>query len=41
MVKSLLANNSWQQSGRVFKRLAGTLIALLGVYFIVQPFFSA
>jgi cytochrome c-type biogenesis protein len=39
MVKTLLANSSWQQGGRVFKRLAGTMIALLGVYFIVQPFF--
>lgn len=39
MVKRLLANSTWQQGGRVFKRLAGTMIALLGVYFIVQPFF--
>ena len=39
MVKRLLVNSSWQQGGRVFRRLAGMMIALLGVYFIVQPFF--
>ncbi|MBU1567564.1 MAG: cytochrome C biosynthesis protein [Proteobacteria bacterium] len=41
MVKTLLANSSWQQGGRFFKRLAGMMIALLGVYFILQPFFQA
>lgn len=40
MIKRLLVNSSWQQGGRFFRRLAGTLIALLGVYFIVQPFIS-
>ncbi|KAB2888541.1 MAG: cytochrome C biosynthesis protein [Desulfobulbaceae bacterium] len=38
MVKKLLISSIWQQGGRVFRRLAGTMIALLGVYFIVQPF---
>jgi cytochrome c-type biogenesis protein len=38
-VKRLLISSSWQQGGRFFRRLAGTLIALLGVYFIVQPFY--
>jgi len=38
MVKRLLVNSSWQQGGRIFKRLAGTLIALLGLYLVVQPF---
>ncbi len=38
MVKRLLVSSSWQQGGRFFRRLAGGLIALLGVYFIVQPF---
>lgn len=38
MVKRLLVSSSWQQGGRFFRRLAGTMIALLGVYFIVQPF---
>ena len=41
MVKRLLANSAWQQGGRFFRRLAGALIALLGVYFIVKPFFQA
>jgi cytochrome c-type biogenesis protein len=39
MVKRLLVSSSWQQGGRFFRRLAGWLIALLGMYFIVQPFF--
>jgi len=38
MVKRLLVSSSWQQGGRFFRRLAGTMIALLGIYFIVQPF---
>lgn len=38
MVKRLLVSSSWQQGGRFFRRLAGTMIGLLGVYFIVQPF---
>lgn len=38
MVKRLLVNSSWQQGGRIFKRLAGSLIALLGIYLVVQPF---
>ncbi len=38
MVKNLLVNSSWQQGGRLFRRLAGTMIALLGAYFVVNPF---
>lgn len=38
MVKRLLVNSSWQLGGRFFRRLAGSLIAILGVYLIVQPF---
>ncbi len=41
MVKRLLVSSRWQQGGRVFRRLAGTTIALLGVYFIVSPFISS
>ena len=41
MVKRLLVSSSWQQGGRVFRRLAGAMIALLGAYFIVQPFLAA
>lgn len=39
MVKRLLVSSSWQQGGRFFRRLAGVLIAMLGIYFIVQPFY--
>ncbi|EKD37434.1 MAG: hypothetical protein ACD_75C01131G0003 [uncultured bacterium] len=41
MVKRLLANTAWQEGGRIFRRIAGMLIGLLGVYFIVQPFIEA
>lgn len=41
MVKRLLTNSTWQQGGRFFRRIAGALIAMLGVYFIVQPFMAA
>ncbi|MFT5729979.1 MAG: cytochrome c-type biogenesis protein [Desulforhopalus sp.] len=39
MVKRLLDSSSWQQGGKIFRRLAGVLIAMLGVFFIAQPFF--
>jgi cytochrome c-type biogenesis protein len=39
MVKRLLVSSSWQQGGRFFRHLAGAMIGLLGVYFIVRPFF--
>lgn len=38
MVKRILGNSSWQQGGRIFRKLAGTMIAFLGVYFIIAPF---
>jgi cytochrome c-type biogenesis protein len=38
MVKRLLANSAWQRGGMIFRRIAGGMIALLGVYFIIQPF---
>ena len=38
IVKRLLANSSWQQGGRIFRRSAGALIALLGIYFVIQPY---
>jgi cytochrome c-type biogenesis protein len=41
MVRKLLANSAWQRGATVFRRLAGGLIGLLGLYFIAQPFFSA
>jgi cytochrome c-type biogenesis protein len=41
MVKGLLTNSTWQQGGRSFRRIAGMLIGLLGVYFLFQPFMEA
>lgn len=41
MVKRLLASGSWQRGGLVFRRLAGVMIGLLGLYFIAQPFLPA
>lgn len=41
MVKRLLASTSWQRGGTVFRRLAGAMIGLLGIYFIAQPFLPA
>jgi cytochrome c-type biogenesis protein len=38
MVKKLLANSAWQRGGMLFRRVAGVVIGLLGVYFIVSPF---
>ncbi len=40
LVKRFLANRAWQRGGQVFRRLAGGLIACLGLYFILQPFFD-
>lgn len=38
VVKKLLASEKWQNSGVIFRRLAGVTIALMGVYFIALPF---
>jgi cytochrome c-type biogenesis protein len=38
IVKRLLANSSWQQGSKIFRHLAGALIAFLGIYFVIQPF---
>lgn len=38
MVKRLLANSNWQQGGRLVRTMAGSLIGLLGIYFVAQPF---
>ncbi len=37
-VKKLLENSAWNGAGYWFRKLAGSTIALLGVYFIVNPF---
>jgi len=38
LVRRLLANASWQRGGTAFRRLAGILIGLMGIYFIARPF---
>jgi cytochrome c-type biogenesis protein len=40
-VKKLLENSMWNGAGLWFKKIAGTTIVLMGIYFIVTPFFQA
>ena len=40
-VRALLENSTWQGAGNSFRKRAGALIGVLGIYFIVNPFFSA
>lgn len=37
-VRKLMENSTWQGAGAWFRKGAGVLICLLGVYFIVNPF---
>jgi cytochrome c-type biogenesis protein len=39
-VRKLIEKQSWQTGGQWFRRGAGVLIGLLGLYFITSPFFS-
>lgn len=39
-VKKVLENSKWQSASDWFRKGAGTVICLLGVYFIINPFFS-
>ncbi len=39
-VRKVIENQSWQTGGQWFRRGAGGLIVLLGLYFIANPFFS-
>jgi cytochrome c-type biogenesis protein len=41
LVRRLMANSSWQRGGTAFRRLAGILIGLMGLYFVARPFFPA
>jgi len=38
MVRKLTENSAWQGAGMWFRRSAGIVIALLGIYFISSPF---
>lgn len=40
MVRKLTESSAWQGAGMWFRRCAGVVIALLGVYFIAGPFVS-
>jgi len=37
-VRKLMENSTWQGAGTWFRRAAGVVIVLLGVYFILNPF---
>ena len=41
LVRRLMANASWQRSGAAFRRMAGIIIGLMGLYFVVRPFLPA
>jgi cytochrome c-type biogenesis protein len=39
-VRRLVENSAWQGAGSWFRKIAGVFICLLGVYFILNPFFG-
>jgi cytochrome c-type biogenesis protein len=41
LVRRLMANASWQRGGTAFRRVAGILIGLMGIYFVAKPFLPA
>ena len=41
LVRRLMANASWQRGGTAFRRMAGILIGLMGLYFIARPILPA
>lgn len=38
VVRKLIESSSWQGAGNIFRKSAGTIIILLGIYFIINPF---
>ena len=40
-VRKLMENSAWQGAGSWFRKGAGVLIGLLGIYFVISPFVSA
>jgi cytochrome c-type biogenesis protein len=38
VIRKLVENSTWQSAGSWFRKAAGTVICLLGVYFILNPF---
>jgi len=41
LVRRILENSAWQITGDWFRKGAGTVICLLGAYFIINPFFGS
>mgnify|MGYP002261080263 CR=1 FL=1 len=41
VVRKLVENSAWQDAGGWFRKAAGALICLLGVYFILNPFLGS
>ncbi|MBU4345262.1 MAG: cytochrome c biogenesis protein CcdA [Proteobacteria bacterium] len=39
-VRRLMENSAWQGAGRWFRKGAGAVIGLLGIYFVLNPFFA-
>ena len=39
-IRRLTDNSYWQMTGLWFRRMAGAVIALLGIYFIANPIFA-
>jgi cytochrome c-type biogenesis protein len=39
-VRKVIENHSWQTGGQWFRRSAGILIGILGIYFMANPFLS-
>lgn len=40
-VRKLMENSAWQGAGSWFRKGAGAVICLLGIYFIVNPFVAS
>ncbi|NQT10487.1 MAG: sulfite exporter TauE/SafE family protein [Desulfobacteraceae bacterium] len=40
-VRKLMENSAWQGAGSWFRKGAGAVIGLLGIYFVLNPFFAA
>ena len=41
IVRKLMENSAWHGAGGWFRKSAGVIIGLLGVYFVIRPFVSA
>jgi cytochrome c-type biogenesis protein len=40
-VRRLMENSTWRDAGNWFRKIAGMVICLLGIYFIVYPFVAS